>query len=112
MKGEDSCHSGPPEPSYERNSSFDRNVLLSSVHVAPYCQTVPCRNQGSCLSDEDGVYSCHCRPGFEGLLCEKGISLIPSFSGTSQESIPLWNRFRFTCIVATILKFCNYIYLL
>lgn len=34
------------------------------------CQSGPCRNGGTCSEDARGDFSCSCKPGFLGSLCE------------------------------------------
>lgn len=46
-----------------------------SSRSGPPCQNTPCRNGGTCSEDSRGDFSCSCKPGFTGNLCESQLGV-------------------------------------
>lgn len=48
----------------------------SSMHVGQCrtdaCDASPCNNGGACITDQDALAQCVCRPGYSGPHCEVG----------------------------------------
>ena len=54
------------------NISNDASRVLFPTHLIDLdeCQSEPCHNGGTCLDREAG-FECLCKPGWEGIFCEK-----------------------------------------
>lgn len=46
------------------------NFFFSVVSVVDPCTLLPCLNNGECISDASGGFSCQCTPQYEGTTCE------------------------------------------
>ena len=66
------------------NQEQRSKLLPFSILEIDECQPNPCKNDGACSNNPNGGFSCNCKEGFRGVVCE-GNSLQKSCS-TVEES--------------------------
>ncbi len=45
------------------------NIILNNL-VQP-CEIKPCKNNGVCVNEEGGRFTCKCKEGFGGTFCDR-----------------------------------------
>jgi predicted acyl esterase len=45
------------------------NTILNILLVQP-CEIKPCKNNGICVNEEEGRFTCKCREGYGGIFCD------------------------------------------
>ena len=50
---------------------MEDETILTIVYIIDVCDAKPCKNEGTCSFDADGVYLCNCKPGYTGNDCEE-----------------------------------------
>ena len=52
-------------------NDFIRLIMLTSTDIVE-CESEPCHNGGTCVDSIDG-YTCTCKSGYTGVVCETGM---------------------------------------
>lgn len=85
----DACYLFGGEDVYSNPGTMQKHMDYKLISLGNgICGTKPCANDGTCASDfETGKFTCTCRPGFKGRLCdeEAGTELHLSFDNGAND---------------------------